>query len=77
MVELVHVEDSWASGSWRSWKQPIFPGPVLRDTVAITCLGCGKAMCLPNHTVAADGAVQPSVVCPFACGWHVFLKLLS
>ena len=32
----------------------------------------------PYHTVAADGTVHPSVVCPWkGCTWHVFARLLD
>lgn len=46
------------------------------DGANITCGGCGRGIALCNHTIAADGTVSPSVVCPHpGCGWHVFLRL--
>lgn len=38
----------------------------------ITCPDCGKS-CALKHTVAADGTVTPSMVCPHKpCPWHVW-----
>ena len=35
----------------------------------ITCPRCGHHGCLGNHTIDADGTVNPSIVCPMAsCG---------
>jgi hypothetical protein len=65
----------WAPGAWRPWKHPIFPGPTWQDTVALECPVCGRAFCLVNHSVDSNGNVQPSVVCPFNCGFHVFMRL--
>jgi hypothetical protein len=30
---------------------------------------------LLEHSIAVDGTVQPSVVCPMECGFHAYLKL--
>lgn len=68
-------QHGWQKGRWKPWKHPVFPGPVFKDTVAFPCGGCDRLMALPNHRVAADGSVAPSVVCPHGCGWHVFLLL--
>jgi hypothetical protein len=75
MPDLLRIDEGWRAGCYRLWKHPIFPGPIFKDTIAILCMSCGRAMCLPNHTIAGDGAVSPSVVCPHGCGWHVFVRL--
>ena len=43
----------------------------------ICCPGCHKVALLgSNHTVASDGTVQPSDVCPFPpCTFHEFISL--
>ena len=43
----------------------------------ICCPGCSKVALLgSNHTVAPDGTVQPSDVCPFPpCTFHEFIQL--
>lgn len=43
----------------------------------ICCPGCGKVALLgSNHTVADDGTVHPSDVCPFPpCTFHEFVRL--
>lgn len=43
----------------------------------ICCPGCGKVGLLgSNHTVATDGTVTPSDVCPFPpCVFHDFIAL--
>lgn len=30
---------------------------------------------LATHSIAEDGIVSPSVVCPYGCGFHEFIKL--
>jgi hypothetical protein len=72
---LSRQDDGWEKGHWKPWKAPFWPGPAMKQTIAIACGGCGRAMCLPNHRIAEDGSITPSVVCPFGCGWHVFLLL--
>lgn len=44
-------------------------------TVALKC-SCGRYFCLANHTIHSDGSVVPSVVCPFNCGLHVFMRII-
>jgi hypothetical protein len=41
----------------------------------VCCPGCGKVSLIgSNHTVAADGTVSPSDVCPYLpCGFHEFV----
>lgn len=48
--------------------------------VSIRCPTCGQSATLrhPNggHTIAADGTVTPSVVCPYPpCTWHEWVRL--
>ena len=52
---------------------------VTTQTVHVRCMGnCGKLFTLCDHTIADDGSVSPSVVCPNKnCDWHVYLKLLD
>ena len=44
-----------------------------KNTVAMQCPICSKAFCLANHIINNDGAVMPSVVCPYNCGFHVMM----
>lgn len=38
----------------------------------IRCPTCHRTFSLaPGHTVAPNGAIHPSVVCTFKCGFHV------
>ena len=46
-------------------------------TPTISCGGCGERGSLADHTIATDGTVSPSLVCPADCGWHVFGRLLD
>lgn len=40
------------------------------------CGGCERLMTIgTRHSIAADGTVDPSYVCAFKCGWHVFVRL--
>lgn len=51
-----------------------------RYFVEVCCPDCGAHLMLSreNHTIAADGTLSPSLVCPntrSACGWHVWGRL--
>ena len=43
----------------------------------VSCPNCGRVGTLepPDHTIAPDGAVTPSLVCPYDCGYHEFVRL--
>jgi hypothetical protein len=40
----------------------------------VVCPKCGHWARL-NHEIAEDGTVTPSLICPYACGWHDWVKL--
>lgn len=46
-------------------------------SVTFTCPVCKKfhGIAAPVHTIAADGAIHPSMVCPYGCGFHVYMTL--
>lgn len=48
------------------------PGRI--KTYALQCPICKKAFSLANHTIV-NGVVNPSVVCPFNCGYHVMMRI--
>lgn len=52
-----------------------FTLPNGKRTAAMTCPKCEHAFHLGDHTIDAKGNVGPSVVCPWKCGYHVFLRL--
>ena len=43
----------------------------------VRCPECGVRGALTDHSIAADGSISPSLVCPAGCGWHVFARLLG
>jgi hypothetical protein len=47
-----------------------------RYTPLVRCPTCCETFSLSRHTIAADGAVTPSVVCP-RCGWHAWVTLVG
>lgn len=59
-------------GEWRGAK---VPGDPPRRSATVCCPGCGKIASLTGHTIADDGAVMPSLICPFDCGFHDHVKL--
>lgn len=63
-------ERSAPQGTWIRWLY--MPG---RVTAALRCPTCGRVFCLVEHRISTDGRVSPSVVCPYGCGFHVFLQL--
>lgn len=61
--------DRYTPGTWRG---VTFDG---KRFAGLTCPN-GHAGDLSDHTIAADGTVSPSVVCPEAgCGFHENVKL--
>jgi hypothetical protein len=50
-------------------------GPERIQTYAMQCPTCSRAFCLVDHTIGNDGTVNPSVVCPANCGFHVMMVI--
>lgn len=50
---------------------------IAKQTYALQCPTCSRAFCLADHAVDINGNVSPSVVCPFNCGFHVFMRILT
>jgi hypothetical protein len=49
-----------------------------RLTATMSCPECGKPASLSGHTIAPDGDVSPSVVCPHdGCHFHEYVMLLG
>lgn len=64
-------------GMWRLILLDEF-GDLPRWSAIICCPNCHTMLPIPNHTIAADGEVTPSVGHPIReCGWHVSPKLLG
>ena len=67
-------EDIWlcTPGQWR---------PAIRDgqrTATVSCPRCGRSASLSDHTIAADGTVTPSLVCPYeGCDFHDWIALFG
>lgn len=63
----------------REYWAKYFDGKGIPNTfwAELCCPGCGKiALVGANHTVADDGTVHPSDVCPYPpCTFHEFIKL--
>ena len=63
------------------WKLfPSWPDPGRSIIATMVCPGCGKEWSIgtKNHTIAADGVVSPSWVCPgTGCGFHEFIHLVG
>ena len=76
MVELLEalLHDRFALPplTWRGARQ----ADGVRTAIAVCRFGHQAS--LSKHTIAADGAVTPSVVCPTAnCSWHEVVKLIG
>lgn len=42
----------------------------------VGCPECKRLLTIGrNHRVSADGAVSPSLVCPYKCSFHQFVRL--
>ena len=55
------------------WKGAVRDGS---RTANVSCPGCGKIASLIDHSIAQDGTVTPSLVCPYeGCTFHDWVKL--
>lgn len=77
-ISRATADDIWLKtpGQWRP--------AILTDgrlTATISCPQCGQVGSLSHHEIAKDGAVTPSVVCPYAddpdkpCSFHDHVQL--
>jgi hypothetical protein len=67
LIELPHGK---GPGKWQRIIVDEF-GDKPRWSAIIRCPACGMYLPIPNHTIAPDGQVTPSVGHPVgACGWH-------
>ncbi len=62
------------------WKDPgVWKGARLVDgtrSASVSCSKCGRPASLTDHTIADDGAVSPSLVCPYdGCDFHDYVIL--
>jgi len=44
-------------------------------TANLSCPNCGRVASLSDHAIHTDGTVNPSVVCPYGCGFHEYIRL--
>lgn len=71
MPKLVELEpgDLGKPGQWQHTRDEG------RATARVSCPGCGREASLASHDINARGCVSPSMVCPWACGFHAFVVL--
>jgi hypothetical protein len=63
--------DALPRGAWKPWVN----GPGFVRTAAVRCPVCSALFCLADHRIGAEGTVSPSIVCPYGCGFHEFVRL--
>jgi hypothetical protein len=75
MIEL--PKGDWDhKGTWHpSIARPALGPPIVN--AIICCPTCGRDAALSRHSIAADGTVTPSCVCPEGCGFHDHVKLVD
>ncbi len=72
----VPKSDTFTPNTWRNWIDRDFARKADVHTACVTCPNCGNPMSLKEHTIAANGAVSPSLVCPTeGCQFHEFVIL--
>lgn len=71
MIELPKSDEMGKKGTWKEKRA------VDSRFVFLSCPGCGQTASMSDHSIADDGTVTPSVVCPFECGFHDYVKLLD
>ena len=70
LIESTRRDGVMRKGEWHGAK--LSGG---KRTALVCCPGCGKLVSLTDHTIDPDGTVTPSLVCPFKCDFHEFVKL--
>ena len=70
LIQSTRRDGVMRKGEWRGAREDRSPRSAL-----VCCPGCGKIGSLTKHTIDPDGRVFPSLVCPFGCGFHEFVKL--
>lgn len=55
--------------TWWQWLDTNERVPVMR------CTAGHMFLVRQNHTIAADGTVTPSMVCPYGCAYHECIRL--
>lgn len=69
---MIQIPRSHPDSMWPSWA-PLRDGD--RKSATVVC-PAGHLGVLTDHTIADDGTVTPSVVCPEqGCGWHEHIRL--
>lgn len=72
----IQKSEAFTPNTWRHWIDRDFAQKTDIQTAVLTCPNCGNAMSLKEHTIAENGAVSPSVVCPEKdCTFHEFVVL--
>jgi hypothetical protein len=80
MTDSVVLPENTTDDPWSS------PGTYTRVTstsgvasAIVVCPRCKRGASLSHdggHTIAVDGTVSPSLVCPYdGCDWHVYARL--
>lgn len=67
--DISNSEEEQPINTWRAGRglnEEIYP--TIRDSN-------GDWFGLATHSIDEDGTVSPSVVCPYGCGFHEFIKL--
>lgn len=70
------VELAWDALSpltWTWWNYGTHELPVF--VPAMKCPGGHVFLIRSHHTIAPDGTVSPSMVCPYRCNYHEFVQL--
>lgn len=74
---MIEIPRAQSSEKWMQQPGPLWHPARLdgKHTAMVTC-DSGHAAYLSDHTIADDGTVSPSLVCPEKdCPWHVMAKL--
>lgn len=71
LIESTRRDGVMSKGEWHRERRPIFG----KHNALVCCPGCGKLVSLTDHTIDPDGTVTPSLVCPFKCAFHEYVKL--
>lgn len=64
---IIPKGDETQKGTWIGGRQ----GGTNKRTALITCPKCGQFVSLSTHSIADNGDVTPSLVCPhYGCDFH-------
>lgn len=78
MIELPEGKTFQDKGVWQRRFVVTDNDATKKETAHVSCPSCGNPASLVGHTIARDGRVEPSLICPHPpCEFHEWVTLIG